>query len=181
MAASAAVARRYAKALLALAREEERVEAVLEELGTLVELVESEPELARVLLRPLFPAEQRRAVLQRLSERLELSPLVGRFTSFLIDQRRMLALAAIRDEYARLADQEAGRTKAVVRAASPLAPDQLEQLRGALARRTGREVQVEVQVDPDLIGGVVARVGDLVFDGSLRTQLAQLRAGLTNG
>jgi F-type H+-transporting ATPase subunit delta len=62
-----------------------------------------------------------------------------------------------------------------------LRPDQRERLRAALAARAGREVELEVRVDPSLIGGAIARVGGLVFDGSLRTQLAQLRDNLTRG
>ena len=65
--------------------------------------------------------------------------------------------------------------------ASPLRDDQRERLRRALAARAGREVELEVRVDPTLIGGAIARVGGLVFDGSLRTQLAQLRDNLTRG
>jgi F-type H+-transporting ATPase subunit delta len=68
-----------------------------------------------------------------------------------------------------------------VRTASPLQKAQRSRLQRALSARTGKEVQIEVEVDPSLIGGVVARVGDLVFDGSLRTQLDQLRITLTKG
>lgn len=178
-ATSSAAARRYAKALLALAREGEQVDAVREELVGFASLVEQMPALEQVLARPLFPAAQRRAVLDRLTERLGLSPLLRNFCAFLIDQRRMIELSAIRSAYERLADEAAGRTHAEVISAGPLADDELGRVREALARHTGGEVEVSVRVEPDLIGGVIARVGDLVFDGSLRTQLAQVRASLT--
>jgi F-type H+-transporting ATPase subunit delta len=172
-------ARRYARALLGLAREEGRIEAVREELGTLVELVETVPAVAQVLVRPLFPAAQRRAVLMRLAERLGLSELLTRFCCFLIDQRRMLELGEIRDEYGQLADELAGRAHAEVTSASPLDSGQLERLREALAQHTGRRVELALHVDRELIGGVIARVGGLVLDGSLQSQLAQVRASLT--
>jgi F-type H+-transporting ATPase subunit delta len=180
-ASGSGAARRYARALLALAREERCTEAVREQLGTLVELVETMPALAQVLVRPLFPAAQRRAVLMRLAERLELSELLAKFCCFLIDQRRMLELGEIRDEYGQLADELAGRAHAEVTSASPLDSAQLERLREALARQTGRRVELALHVDPELVAGVIARVGGLVFDGSLRTQLAQVRASLTKG
>jgi F-type H+-transporting ATPase subunit delta len=79
----------------------------------------------------------------------------------------------------RLAEEAAGRVRGEVVSATPLDPAQLDRIRSALARRLGRELDLAIRVDPALLGGLVARVGDLVFDGSLRTQLAQLRAQLT--
>ena len=127
------------------------------------------------------PARQRPGIVDRcpsLAESLDAGPLLTRFYSFLIDQRRLLDFEAIRTEYELLADAEAGVTKAEVRCAAPLRDDQRERLQRALAARTGGEVQLAVQVDPSLLGGVIARVGDKIFDGSLRTQLTQLRASL---
>ena len=88
---------------------------------------------------------------------------------------------AIRSAYEELADREAGRLRAEVAAASPIGDQQLERLRRALAARTGKDIELSVELDPALLAGVVAKVGDLVFDGSLRTQLRQLRASLMKG
>ena len=87
----------------------------------------------------------------------------------------------IREELERIANEAAGNVEAQVFAASPLAQAQLERLRRALMARTERDVQLRVSIDPSLLGGVIAKVGDLVFDGSLRTQLVQLRANLMKG
>ena len=87
----------------------------------------------------------------------------------------------IRTEYERLADTAAGRLRTEVVAASQLASTLLDRLRRALASRTGCEIDLYVTIDPKLIGGVVAKVGDLVFDGSICSQLAQLRNTLTRG
>jgi F-type H+-transporting ATPase subunit delta len=174
-----AAAERYAKALFSLARDAGSVEATGRELGRLVEAMEQVPALRDVLVRPLYPAAERRAALRGVAERLGLSTLLLHFCSFLIDQRRTGDLDGIHAHYLRLAEEAAGRVRGEVVAAAPLDGGQLERLRGALAQRTGRIVDLEVKVDPALLGGVVARVGDLVFDGSLRTQLAQLRASLT--
>ena len=110
-----------------------------------------------------------------------LSPLVTHFCSFLIDQRRIVDFEAIAEEFARLADEEAGLLTAEVVSASPLDDRRKDRLRRALAERTGHEVRIEVSVEPSLIGGAIAKVGDLVIDGSLRTQLSQLRANLMKG
>lgn len=171
-------ARRYAKALFQLAQEAGTVDAVRSELTGFAEMLADSQALRDVLLRPLYPAVERRAVLNGLSDQVSASPLLRNFYSFLIDQRRLIAMSAIREEYEHLADELAGLTRATVRSAAPLRPEQLDKLQAALSRRVGHDVQLAVEVDPDLIGGLVAQVGDLVLDGSLRTQLTQLRASL---
>lgn len=176
-----AVARRYARALFALAREEGRIEEIRRELDALGGLLEANEELAHSILRPLFPSGERRRVLRAVCERLGSSDTVRRFCSFLVDQRRVVELDAIRSAYRALADDAAGRMRARVVSASPLSDAQLDRLRRALAERTGRELDLDVEVDASLIGGAVATVGGLVFDGSLRTQLQQLRATLMRG
>jgi F-type H+-transporting ATPase subunit delta len=178
---SSAAARRYARALFSIARDEGAVESVRGELEAMGRQLEDAPELRRALFRPLHPVKERRAVLSSLSERSGSSPNVRNFLFYLIDQRRLVDFDAIRGEYARLAEEAAGRIKASVIAASELPSDQRERLRAALARRTGREVELEVEVDPGLIGGAIAKVGGVVFDGSLRRQLSQLRDTLTRG
>jgi F-type H+-transporting ATPase subunit delta len=173
-----AVARRYAKALFGLAEEEGRVEAVRGELVALATLLGQSGELAAALLQPLHPAAQRRRVMAAVANRIGASPLLSSFTAYLIDQRRLVDVAAIRAEYEQLAEERAGRTCVAVRAARPLPEAQLDRLRRALSARVGRQVELAVEVDPSLLGGVVAKVGDLVFDGSLKTQLRHLRETL---
>ena len=178
---STAVAKRYARALFALAREEGRIDAVAGELDGLGSLLDQSRELRDALLTPLHPAAQRKAVLNALSDRLGLSATMRHFHAFLVDQRRLVQFEAIREEYKRLAAEASGRVKAHVVSAGPLDDARRSQLERALTQRTGRQIELDVQVDPKLIGGAIATVGDLVFDGSLRTQLAQLRANLTKG
>ena len=178
---SSAAARRYARALFSLAREDGSTDAVRAELARISAQLEATPELRAALFRPLHPATSRRAVMRRVAEREGLSRNVQNFMLYLIDQRRIVDFDAIVVEYGRLADEAAGRLEAEVVSASPLRDDQRERLRRALATRVGREVELEVKVDPALIGGAIAKVGGLVFDGSLRTQLTQLRDNLTRG
>ena len=178
--ARGAAARRYAKALFELAKEAGQASEVLGELTAMGDLLEGNPELHEVLFRPLHPVAQRRAVLDGVTQRLGASTAVQSFFSLLIDQRRLVDFPAIREEFERLASEDAGLRRAEVVSAGALRDDQLERLRRALSTRTGGEVEISARVDPSLLGGVVAKVGDLVFDGSLRTQLRQLRANLTS-
>ena len=179
--AAAAAARRYAKALFGLAQDAGRVEEVRGELDALAALFEEVPALREALFRPLHPVAERRAALEAVAERLSTSTEVRHFYAFLIDQRRIVDFPAIHAEYARLADEAEGRVAARVTCAAPLSDDQKERLRRALSARTGLEIQLEVEVDESLVGGLVARVGDVVFDGSIRTHLHQLRSNLTKG
>ena len=179
MAGKHTAALRYAKALFGLARETDAIESIRRELDGVAEALAKVPTLSDVLVLPIYPAAERRAALRSLAGPLSLSPLLTHFLSFLIDQRRTRDLATIREEYIRLAEEAAGRMRGEVVSATPLDAAQLDRIRSALARKMGRELDLAVRVDPDLLGGLVARVGDLVFDGSLRTQLAQLRAQLT--
>ena len=176
--AGAGAARRYAKAMFQLAEESGSAADVRGQLDALAKLLAEHGELGEVLLRPLYPVAQRRAVMAAVAERLGAAPLLRSFLSYLIDHRRLVDFAAIRDEYGRLADERAGIVRATVRAASELSDEQRERLRRALSGRVGREVQLAVSVDPALLGGLVAQVGDVVYDGSLRTQLRQLRESL---
>jgi F-type H+-transporting ATPase subunit delta len=176
-----AAARRYARALFALARESQSTDAVRGELSAMAGLFGESPELSHALFRPLYPAEQRRAVLESVAQRLGTSDTVRHFLAFLIDQRRLVEFETIREEYERLADAAAGRTVANVVTASPLSDAQRQRLSRALSERTGQQVELSVEIDPSLVGGAVARVGTVVFDGSLETQLAQLRSSLTRG
>lgn len=176
-----AAARRYARALFSLASEAGRSDEVGQELDALAGLLEQNDELRRSIFRPLHPGAERRAVLSAVCDRLGSSPVVRNFCSLLVDQRRVVDFASIRDAYAALADATAGRTRARVVSAAPLTKGQRERLQRALAARTGQTVDLDVSVDPTLLGGAVADVGGLIFDGSLRTQLERLRVGLTRG
>ena len=176
---SGAAARRYARALFQLAKEDQQTTQIGDQLNSLRALFDSSPELREALLTPLYPVRERRQVLRRISEAEGVSGLVTNFYSYLIDQRRLIDFPGIHEEYARLVDEESGLVTAAVVTASPLDEASQDRLRRALSERTGFEVRLELDVDPSLIGGAIAKVGDLVFDGSIRAQLDQLRANLT--
>ena len=176
---TSAAARRYARALFGLAKEDSRTAEVRGELDTLADLFDANPELREALITPLYPAGERRSVLQAVAAAENLSTLITNFYSYLIDQRRLVDFSGIRDEYARLVDEDSGLVTAEVVSASPLDERKQARLQRALSERTGFEVRLEIEIDESLIGGAIAKVGDLVFDGSIRAQLDQLRGNLT--
>jgi F-type H+-transporting ATPase subunit delta len=174
-------AHRYARALFSLAREAGEVASIRGELDDMARMLAANPDLQRRLFQPLHPVHERREVLKSICAQGRGSQMIQNFFAYLIEQRRLVVFEAIRDEFNRLADEAAGRVRAEVRSASPLRDQQRARLVDALGRRTGKQIDLTVHVDPLLIGGAIVTVGGLVFDGSLRTQLSRLRGTLTQG
>jgi len=174
------VARRYARALFGIGVDAGKFEALGDELGELATLWKESDELRQTLENPVFQPSEKRKVLESILPRVAPTPEVQRFVLLLLERRRIVLLPAIARAYRDLTDAHIGRVRAEVTSAQELAPPTLDRIRRSLEQRTGKKVIVNSTVDPDLIGGVVARVGDLVLDGSVRTQLADLRARLVN-
>ncbi len=170
---------RYAKALFSLAQDDHRHREVRSEIEALRDLFDGTREIRDALLTPAHPASERKAALRAIADHASISPVVKNFVSYLIDQRRLINFNDIVESYGQLADRAEGMVTAEVVSASPMDDRRKDRLRRALSERTGQEVRLEIEVDPSLIGGAIAKVGDLVFDGSLRTQLGQLRANLS--
>lgn len=175
------IARRYAQALFSLGEEGAGVDNLLNEVDELTETALVMPELERALFTPIYPRTERRGIVSELALKLELSRETRNFAMLLVDANRMSLLPDIRDGLRNLVEQAAGRLKASVTSARPLSDAQLDSVQQALSRRTNAQVRLETQVDPGLIGGIVVRLGDLLLDGSLRTQLNSLRGSLRKG
>lgn len=177
-----AVAKRYAKALFALAKEQSRLEAVGRELETVIEVFDGNRELREFLGRPGTPTASKRETVARIAARLELSKLVRDFVALLAMRGRVGHLREIGTAYAEFLDADRGRVRARVRTVVPLTDAE----RAALAARLrqavgGSEVIIEEVVDTTLLGGFVAQVGSMVLDGSLDGRLARIRERLARG
>ena len=172
------IARRYAKALFSLADEQGQVEKWSSGLDGLGRALASSPELRETLSSPMFDREQRRGVVGELAKSLGLPETVRNFLLLLADRNRVGYLSAIVVNFRDLADARLGRVRAKVTSAVPLAPDEAKRIAEKLARGAGAEVIVETLVDAALLGGVVAQVGSLVYDGSVRSQLEELRRAM---
>src|SRR5262249_31747368 len=136
------------------------------------------PELKVALENPVFPLEKRRHVLDELARRLALSKVVRNFVMLLLDKGRIGALLDIARAHRALVDEHAGRVRAVLTSARPVDPALEARLKNALEKQSGKTVILEKREDPAILGGLITQLGDLVFDGSVRTQLAQLREQL---
>ncbi len=175
------IARRYARAVFELGSDPAARARLLASLDALALEITGNPELVNVLLTPIHPRNERKAVLNELGERLGTPTEVRAVADLLVDHNRATLLPAIRDALRALVDEEAGRVEARVSSARPLDAAAQEQLRRAISRRVNADVTLVVEIDPTLIGGIVARVGDLLLDGSIRTQLETLGTNLRKG
>ena len=172
------VASRYAQALLEIGAETNSLQPLADQLHQVAEAYASSTELRVVLDNPLVSEHDREAVINEISSRMGLSPVVRNTLLLLMQRRRMAILPTMARTLRTLSDERAGLVRAEVASATALADDYVRRLQGELERMTGRKVVLERKVDPELMGGVVTRVGDLVIDGSIRTRLADLKAQL---
>lgn len=172
------IARRYAKALFALAAEMGRVEPWSDALQALKQAVEGSPDLVDVLSNPVYSKEQRRAIVEKLAGALRLDAEPTSLLYLLAERNRLGYLGAVVETFRGYADENLGRVRVKVTSAVPLDGAAALAIAEKLSQATKAQVLLEKSVDPALLGGVVAQVGSLVYDGSVRTQLEDLRKTL---
>jgi F-type H+-transporting ATPase subunit delta len=175
------VARRYAKALLTLGKDDGKLKEYGEALSGFAHLLEREPDLKGALLNPIHSREDRGKLLSRMIELLQMPPMVANLLQLLLEKHRLNVVAGVAQAYRQFVDEVEHVSRATVRTAIFLDEATQNRLRQSLEKITGGTVVMEVQEDPSIIGGVVARVGDLVLDGSVRSQIAALRESLIKG
>ena len=176
-----AIARRYARALLLIGKEDGQTELYREELGKFAGLIKSNDALERAINNPLYDVKSRKKVLQILSEALENSRVMNSFLNLLFSKGRIKFIVSINEFFQKLADELKGVVRAKLVSAEALSPEATEKIREALSKRTNKEVILEVEQDQNLIGGIVTKIGDLVLDGSIKTQLLNMRESLKRG
>lgn len=177
--AEGSLSRRYAKALIELGVEGSCVERIADDLHTFRAVLDTgDGALRKAMENPGISVTERRAVLDQVLGRLDLHPLVANFVSLLLDKHRFTELDSMKRAYDAMADERAGRVRATVTTAHDLSSGMAAEVQQALASATGKDVVVSYDVDPTLIGGVVAKIGDLVIDASVRARLEQLRQQL---
>ena len=176
-----AIARRYAKALLLISKEDGQTETYREELAEISGLLDKERSLEQAITNPLYDAAGRKKVLETIVDKLGLSAVMRSFLILLYDKGRFVYLANVNDFYQKLADELKGIARASLVSATELSAEVVEKIRSTLSDKTGKDIILEVEQDPSLIGGIVTRIGDLVLDGSIKTQLLNMRESLKRG
>jgi F-type H+-transporting ATPase subunit delta len=171
------IARRYARALFEAAGD--GYEAVGEELSVVARALGTNHEAAALFASPSTPQQNKRQMIEAVIAQGGTSLLLGNALRLLNDRGRIPYLGSIARAFRTMADDRSGRVRARVTSARPLTIEVEQRLAAALGRATRRNVTMETAVDPSTLGGVVAQVGNLLYDGSLRTQMENLRRELS--
>lgn len=174
------IARRYARALYEQALAEKAVAPLDEDVELIGRALEDSRDLRRLFESPIVPREKKVAVVRGLFG-ARVQPVMLRFLELLIEKNREQIFPAVVTAYRQQRDREQGITEAEVRVAAPLDDAAREQMRQRLEVMTGKKVRLKVRHEPALLGGVVIRLGDTVYDGSVRNKLVLLRDQMEHG
>jgi F-type H+-transporting ATPase subunit delta len=167
--------RRYAKALLDLAAEQNQADRVQADLADIRKSWDTSPDLRDAFENPSVTTAQRHSVLDAVCDRMGTAALTRNLLRMLSDRRRLRYLPQVIDAYETLAEERAGRVRAEVVTAGAMPDAYFQELARVLEQVTGKRVSLLKRQDPSIIAGVVTRVGDKVFDGSVKTRLAEIR------
>jgi len=178
---TSAISKRYAKALVSLGAEQNKVDAFGRELDRLSAVVAAEDMLRLLLESPTLPLAKKSAILDEVMAKMDISAEMRKFFGLLLEKDRMPYLAQMQQEYRRLADELSGTLRATVTVANALSDAQKSAIGGELEKQTGKKVELTVSVDPTLIGGLRTEIGGRLFDGSIKTQLKRIEDTLTKG
>lgn len=172
------LARRYAQALVEIGQERRALDKYGSDLTVFGNLVAESHDFREVLVNPAFTKEDRKVIAKDVLKKLGADPVVINFVCVLIDRKRIDQLSGIEMAFREKVDEIRGIKRGEVISAQPMTKEDLGRVTEALSRISGKKVLVTSAVDASLIGGLVARVGDMVLDGTLRTQLDQLKESL---
>lgn len=173
------LARRYAKALFSLGKEQDKTESYSGLLNSIAALYDQgEPSVGDALTNPLYPLDARQKVMAKIAESAKADTIMTGFLNLLLEKKRADILPDIADEMQVMVDKEKNISHGSVVSAVELDGALQEKIQASLEKLTGNKVILETQVDPSIIGGIIAKVGDLVLDGSIKTQLNGLKESI---
>lgn len=175
------VARRYASALADVVIERKEEREVQQEIDQWASMIEANPELKEVFANPTIPYDQKRKVLEELISRTRVRPTTASFLRVLLRNQRLSQLRDVTERFAQVLDERGGVVSASVTTAKPIPEDMKNQVRETLMAATGRTVRVTFNTDETIIGGLVARIGSTIFDGSVQNRLQRLSDELAGG
>ncbi|MBX3593178.1 F0F1 ATP synthase subunit delta [Sphingomonas sp.] len=170
----ASLSGRYATALFDLAREKSAIAAVESSLVTVKQALAESTDFATLTSSPLLARKDTAKGVAAAAKAMKLDPLTTDFLGVLAQNRRLAALSGIVRDFRTLAARQRGETTAEVVSAHPLSNAQVEALKAQLRQRVGRDVNVDLSVDPSLLGGLVVKIGSQMIDSSIKTRLNSL-------
>lgn len=173
------IARRYAKALFAVAQEDGKVEAIYEEISVFAEIIENKDnkDLKSFLSNPVCQQADKKAVVVELLKKVNITGITANFLRLLVDKRRITGLSGIVSAYQEFMDVMLNKVRIEVLSAYVMSDEQSARLKKQLEEFTGKNVELSVKdKDASLLGGIIVKIGDTVYDGSVKAQLNSVRA-----
>jgi F-type H+-transporting ATPase subunit delta len=171
----ATMAGRYAAALFELAKDQRQLDGVERDIALLSQMLEASADLRRLVLSPVITTDDQANALNTLLAKVGVAGLVGNFVNLIVRNRRLFALRDMIKSFRALLARERGEVSADVTSAHALTPEQMQALTDSLCTSTGKNVRIDTRVDPNLLGGLVVKIGSRMIDSSLRTKLNNLK------
>lgn len=169
------IAKRYAKALVELAEGQNLAENAKQDLVAFIQAMDGQPAVERLFRNPAITPEDKKAVIREIAQRLGLKPLTTRFMEFLAENNRVRYIRDVQQAYEDLLAERQNRVSVEVVSASPLNNGYVSDIKKRFEVVTGKNVDIKSLVDPALIGGVRARIGSVIYDGTIKNQLDKMR------
>jgi F-type H+-transporting ATPase subunit delta len=174
------IAKRYAKALVQLAEEKNSVDKTKADLAAFTGAVDALPALQKLFSSPVFTPENKKAVIQELAAKLGMQKTTQRFVEHLAETGRIRYVRDIYEAFLEILAERTNRAMARLTTAAAINPADLAEIKKKLEALTGKQVDIDTQVDASLIGGAKAQIGSTVYDGSIKNQLNKMRSQLMN-
>jgi len=175
------ISKRYARALFSLGQEDGAFATYGKELNEFNDFFIENAEFGNAVSNQIYAIQERKSILQFVLEKCGFSSLVKNFLNLLLDKNRIGAIEAIAENYAILTDEASNIAHAEIITARPLQKDALQRVIKALKEMTSKDIKSDVKEDPELVGGIVVKIGDLVLDGSVKAQLEGLKESFKRG
>jgi len=169
------IAKRYARALFDIAQKEDKIEDIYGELKEFSSILKKSEDLAEFFANPVFDNSDKSAVIGDILDKISMSTTTSNFLMLLVDKRRVDVLEQIEECYQRYMDDVLNKVRVGVKTAFPLSSKLSTRIRKQMEGLTGKNVEMVIDEDPSLLGGVVIGVGDTLYDGSVKAQLNDIR------
>lgn len=169
------IAKRYAKALVELSEEKKTVDKTKADLNAFVGAVDSQPAMQKLLSSPVFTPENKKAVIKELSGKLGMQPSTQRFVEHLAETGRIRYVKDVHEAFLALLSERQNRATVQLTTAAAINAGELADIKKKLEALTGKQVDIDSKVDAAMIGGAKARIGSVIYDGTIKNQLAKMR------
>jgi F-type H+-transporting ATPase subunit delta len=172
------IAQVYARSLFEVAKEQDKLDVVKEQLGQFAEALDGSPDLSTFFFAPYFSTQEKEEGLAGLLDGVD--PIVENFLKLLIENHRVPVIHRVRREYDALWEQENRRLPVTVTSAVALDEATVKSIGDAIGQQTGQQIELTANVDPDVLGGLIVRVGNSILDASIRNRLENLRRSVAS-